>query len=368
MKDEKELYVTRPDLPDFGLYAEKLKQIWENKILTNNGPLHQEFESKLKAHLGVDHLSVYSNGTIALLAALKALDLKGKVITTPFSFVATAHSILWNNLEPVFADIDPKTGNLDPESVKKLITSDTSAIMPVHVYGNPCDLEAFEKIRKEYGVKLIYDAAHCFDVKLKDKSILLEGDLSILSFHATKAFNSIEGGAIVSKDPALIEKLNLFKNFGFRNELEIDGYGINGKLNEFQAAFGILQLDNLSNNIQKRKICFEYYKELLAGVKGIEFIDFTPSYSYNYSYFPIIVKDDYKLTRDGLYDRLKAHSIFSRRYFFPLISNLNIYKDFPSASPELLTNANYLGDRILTLPLYSELSREDIERICKLVV
>lgn len=368
LNNRENIYVTRPDLPDFDAYMEKLKSIWENNIVTNNGPLHQEFEEKLKSHLGVDHLSVYSNGTIALLAALKVYDLKGEVITTPYSFVATSHSILWNNLTPVFADVDPKTGNLDPESVKQLITEDTCAIMPVHVYGNPCDLKAFDEIRSDYNVKLIYDAAHCFGVEKNGESILLEGDMSILSFHATKAFNSIEGGAIVSKDPDVIAKLNLFKNFGFKNELEIEGYGINGKMNEFQAAFGILQLDEVRNNISKRKSNFEHYQELLKDVEGIEFIEFNTDFDFNYSYCPIVVKKEYRLTRDELYDKLKENNIYSRRYFYPLISNLNKYKDLPSASKDRLIYANLLGDQILTLPLYSQLKKEEIEFISNLII
>jgi dTDP-4-amino-4,6-dideoxygalactose transaminase len=359
------IYVTKPDLPDFDAYIKMLKKIWDNKILTNNGPFHQEFEQKLKNHLKVKEISVYSNGTIALLAALKALDLKeGEIITTPYSFVATTHSIVWNGFKPVFADVDIKTGNLNPDQVEKLINDKTVAIMPVHVYGNPCDMVGFERLAKKYNLKIIYDAAHCFGVEKNSESILNKGDLSILSFHATKSFNSIEGGAVISKDKAINDKLNLLKNFGFKNETEIDAVGINGKMNELQAAFGLLQLKNIDRLIEKRKKLFEFYKFLLKNTKGIEFIEFDKTAKLNYSYFPIIVNKNYNLSRDELYDLLKENGIHARRYFYPLISDLKVYEDIKSG---VLKNANFLSDRILCLPLYAELDKKSVNKICKLI-
>ncbi|MBK9593259.1 MAG: DegT/DnrJ/EryC1/StrS family aminotransferase [Crocinitomicaceae bacterium] len=358
------IYVSLPDLPEYSEYLKYLSKIWDSRILTNNGPIHQEFENKLKNFLRIDNLSIYSNATIALLAGLKVLEIQGEIITTPFSFVATSHAIMWNNLTPVFADITPNTGNLNPYAVEKMITEKTSAIMPVHVYGNPCDLSGFEKLAVKYNLKLIYDAAHCFDVKSGTKSVLNEGDLSIISFHATKAFNTIEGGAIVSKNPNLIEKLNLLKNFGFKNEVEIDGYGINGKMNEFQAAFGILQLDKYSIYNEKRKSNYEKYESILSNKKGISLIHFNPEYTSNYSYMPIILTKEYGSTRDELYLKLKDVGIHSRRYFFPLISNLEAYNKFPSSNKTNLLNANYLADNVLCLPMYADLDFETIEHIC----
>ncbi|MFK8037711.1 MAG: DegT/DnrJ/EryC1/StrS family aminotransferase [Crocinitomicaceae bacterium] len=367
MKKEEDIFVTKPEMPDFNEFTDSLKTIWESKILTNNGPFHQAFEQELKTHLNLDHISVYSNGTIALLAALKVLNLTGEIITTPYSFVATSHAIFWNNLTPVFADVCPKTGNLDPKSVEALINERTSAIMPVHVYGNPCDMDAFDILAEKYKLKLVYDAAHCFDVKQGDESILERGDLSILSFHATKVFNSIEGGAIVSKYPTLIEKLNKLKNFGFKNELQIEGYGINGKMNELQAAFGLLQLKSVATSINNRKLIVDTYHELLTNKNGISILPFDEKFEQNYSYMPIIIEESYSIDRDELYEKLKENGIYSRRYFYPLISNLENYKQFASANKLALKNANHLADKVLCLPLYAELSQENVKRICQLI-
>lgn len=367
LKKEEDIFVTKPEMPDFNEFTDSLKTIWESKILTNNGPFHQAFEQELKTHLNLDHISVYSNGTIALLAALKVLNLTGEIITTPYSFVATSHAIFWNNLTPVFADVCPKTGNLDPKSVEALINERTSAIMPVHVYGNPCDMDAFDILAEKYKLKLVYDAAHCFDVKQGDESILERGDLSILSFHATKVFNSIEGGAIVSKYPTLIEKLNKLKNFGFKNELQIEGYGINGKMNELQAAFGLLQLKSVATSINNRKLIVDTYHELLTNKNGISILPFDEKFEQNYSYMPIIIEESYSIDRDELYEKLKENGIYSRRYFYPLISNLENYKQFASANKLALKNANHLADKVLCLPLYAELSQENVKRICQLI-
>lgn len=362
------IYVTKPDLPDFDNYTALLKKIWANKILTNNGPFHQEFENRLKNHLKVKEISVYSNGTIALLAALKVLDLnEGEIITTPYSFVATTHAISWNGFEPVFADIDITTGNLDPKKVEELITDKTVAIMPVHVYGNPCDFMGFEKLAKKYNLKIIYDAAHCFGVESNGSSILEEGDLSILSFHATKTFNTVEGGAIVSKNKNYIEKLNLLKNFGIKNETEIEGVGINGKMNELQAAYGILQLKNIDGLIEKRKKKFELYMDLLKDKHGIKFINFDSTYDLNYSYFPIIVSDEYCLSRDELCDKLKLNNIHARKYFYPLISNINTYSSIKSAQTNNLKNATFLANNVICLPLYADIEDSIIIKICEFI-
>ncbi|UKN01239.1 DegT/DnrJ/EryC1/StrS family aminotransferase [Paracrocinitomix mangrovi] len=369
MSKNKPIFVTQPDLPDLNEFVDKLSLIWNSKILTNNGPNHKEFEDALKKHLNVQNLSVYSNGTIALLAALKALNLKGNIITTPYSFVATSHAIMWNGLTPVFADVCAHNGNLNPEKVEELIDEETTAIMPVHVYGYPCDIDAYERLAEKYNLKIIYDAAHCFDIKRKDdnKSILLEGDLSVLSFHATKAFNSIEGGAIISRDAGLIDKVNLLKNFGFRNEVEIEGIGINGKMNELQAAFGVLQLSDVEENISKRKKVFEAYVELLRNVEGISVFTSIGDYCSNYSYLPILVNEEYRLNRDELYLYLKEHEIYARRYFYPLISDLEAYKEILTNRNNILPVATDLSEKILCLPIYSSLSIDEVKLICNLI-
>lgn len=367
MKKEEDIFITKPEVPNLEEFTESLKRIWKSRILTNNGPFHQEFELHLKEYLNVRNLSVYSNGTIALLAALKVLNLTGEIITTPYSFVATSHAIFWNNLTPVFADVCPKTGNLDPKSVESLINERTSAILPVHVYGNPCDMDAFDILAEKHNLKLVYDAAHCFGVKNGDESILNRGDLSILSFHATKVFNSIEGGAIVSKHPDLIEKLNKLKNFGFKNEIQIEGYGINGKMNELQAAFGTLQLKSIDTSIHNRKRAVTQYHQLLSRIKGITILPFDKKYNQNYSYMPIIIEDIYGISRDKLYQKLKDNGIYSRRYFYPLISNLDNYKQFNSANKTALKHANSLSEKVLCLPLHAELSPDSVKRICQLI-
>lgn len=367
MGEDKKILVTQPSLPDLTDYVEKLKQIWESKWLTNNGPFHQEFEKKLAEHLGVPYVSLFSNGTLALMVALKVLDIKGEVITTPYTFVATAHSLMWNNITPVFADVDPVYGNLDVQAVEKLITEKTTAIMPVHVYGNPVDVEGFEKLAKKYNVKIIYDAAHAFGVEKEGNSILNYGDLSILSFHATKTFNTVEGGAIISHDAETKKQIDYLKNFGFENETSVVTLGINAKMNELIAAFGLLQLKDIDKSIVRRKKVAGKYRELLKEVKGIRFLEDMDGVKHNYSYFPIFVEKEYRLARDELYEKLKKNNIFGRRYFYPLVSEFPMYKDLQTANKENLKNATKLAEEVICLPIYDDLDILDITKIYKMV-
>lgn len=361
---EKPILVTEPFLPPLDEYVELLKQIWERKWLTNQGPFHQQIETELCNLLDAPYISLFSNGTLALIAALKHFDLRGEVITTPFSFVATTHAIRWAGLTPVFADIDPHYFNLDPIQVEKAITPNTSAILAVHVYGNPCQTEELEKISRKHNLKLIFDAAHAFGVRKNGKSILLDGDLSVLSFHATKVFTTIEGGAIVSHDRDEKEKIDRLKNFGFVNETTIILEGFNAKMNEFQAAFGLVQLKYLSRLIEQRKNLTEIYREGLRDVAGIRFLSDQPQVTHNYAYFPILIDEkETNKTTAIIYEELKKYNIFARRYFYPLISNLPMYRDLPGANPDNLPVANYVSERILCLPLSSNYSQAQIEYV-----
>jgi len=367
-KHQDKILVTQPTLPDLPQYQKLLQQIWDNKWLTNNGIFHQEFEQKLADYLGVPYVSLFSNGTIALMVALKALDIQGEVITTPYTFVATSHSLLWNNNTPVFADVDPVYGNLSVAEVEKHITDKTTAIMPVHVYGNPVDIEGFERLAKKYNLKIIYDAAHAFGVQQNGKSILNYGDLSILSFHATKTFNTVEGGAIISHDLETKKQIDYLKNFGFENETSVVTLGINGKMNELIAAFGLLQLENIDRDITKRQKVADLYREALSGIKGIRFLDDKPEVRHNYSYFPIFVEPDYPLTRDELYEKLKANNIFGRRYFYPLVSDFPMYQHLPTATKENLPVAHRLAEQVICLPMYAELNKDTIQNIVNLIL
>ncbi len=366
-KHQDKILVTQPTLPDLQQYQKLLQQIWDNKWLTNNGPFHQEFEKKLADYLGVPYVSLFSNGTIALMVALKALDIQGEVITTPYTFVATSHSLLWNNNTPVFADVDPVYGNLSPAAVEKHITDKTTAIMPVHVYGNPVDVAGFEQLAKKYNLKIIYDAAHAFGVQQKGKSILNYGDLSILSFHATKTFNTVEGGAIISHDLATKKQIDYLKNFGFENETSVVTLGINGKMNELIAAFGLLQLEHIDSDIAKRQKVADWYRKALSGIKGIRFLDDMPNVRHNYSYFPIFVEPEYPLTRDELYEKLKVNDIYGRRYFYPLVSEFPMYQNLPTATKENLPVAHRLAEQVICLPMYATLNENSIQRIIKLI-
>lgn len=361
------VYVTQPDLPPLEEFLPLLEQIWNNRILTNGGPFHSKLEIELCSYLGVPHISLFTNGTVALLTALRALDISGEVITTPYSFVATAHSLLWNNLIPVFVDIDPATLNLDPSKIQAAITEKTSAILPVHVYGYPCDVDAIDQIAKKTGLKVIYDAAHAFGVKCHCGSVLNHGDLSILSFHATKVFHTFEGGAIICKDPKIKAKIDQLKNFGFVNETTVSEIGINGKMSEFNAAIGLLQLRNLDFALSRRKEIDCAYREGLEKVKGIKCLNNSARAPTNHSYFPILVQQDYPLSRDSLYEKLRANKIYARRYFYPLISEFPMYRNFPSATPDNLLVATKISKEVLCLPIYPNLSNENIASIVNFI-
>ncbi|MCB9248093.1 MAG: DegT/DnrJ/EryC1/StrS family aminotransferase [Ignavibacteriales bacterium] len=361
---EKGIFVNQPSLPNLEDFNVLLKEIWKSKILTNNGKFHQQLELELAQYLGVEYISLFTNGTLALIAALQVLDIKGEVITTPYSFVATTHAIKWNGITPVFCDIDPITCNIDPKQIEKLLTENTSAILPVHVYGTPCDVEAIQDIGDVYGVKIIYDAAHAFGVKINNESILNFGDLSVLSFHATKVYNTFEGGAIICHDPKIKKRIDYLKNFGFAGETTVIAPGINAKMNELQAAVGILQLKDFEKNRLKRKTIAHFYREELKHVSGIEFLENQPSVVNNYGYFPIFVNSEkYGMTRDELYYKLKENKIFGRRYFYPLISHFPTYRNLESSNPEKLPWAEKASEEVICLPIYADLEERDVERI-----
>ncbi len=363
----KNIPVTQPFLPQLSEFIPYLEKIWDNRWLTNNGPFHQQLEAELCRYLGVEHISLFSNATIALITALQAMRISGEVITTPYSFVATSHSIMWNGLEPVFVDIDPRTFNIDPAKIEAAITPRTTAIMPVHCYSNPCDVEAIQKIADNYGLKVIYDAAHAFAVNYKGSSLLNWGDFSILSFHATKVFNTFEGGAIISPDAKTKQRIDCLKNFGIVDELTVTAPGINGKMSEINAAFGLLQLKHIDQAMQQRQAIDAYYRAALADVQGITLYQHNVDANSNYSYFPILVGPDYPLSRDELYQKLKENHILSRRYFYPLISNMPMYRGLPSASASQLLQANQLADNVLCLPIFHELSIDEQARIIRAI-
>jgi dTDP-4-amino-4,6-dideoxygalactose transaminase len=358
------IYVTRPSLPPFDEFMGSLREIWDSGQLTNNGPFHQRFEVALAKHLGVKHVSLFCNGTVALQVGLQALEVTGEVITTPFTFPATTHAIHWNHCTPVFCDIEPHTCNLDPDKVESLITPKTSAILPVHVYGNPCDVHRLQEIATKHGLKLFYDAAHAFGVKLNGESILNFGDLSMLSFHATKVFNTIEGGALITNDPELKQRIDYLKNFGFANETSIIAPGINGKMNEVQAAYGLLQLEHIGGEIHKRWQLTHAYRNGLSGIPGLRLLDDVLGVTHNYSYLPVFVdQQEYGITRDDLCAHLRTRGIWARRYFYPLVSDFT--GGLQSARPvaQLFEFAPMLAGRVLCLPLYSQLDLTSVERV-----
>ncbi|RRO02311.1 DegT/DnrJ/EryC1/StrS family aminotransferase [Pectobacterium aquaticum] len=364
---KKEIYVTSPLLPPLEEFIPYLEKIWENKRLTNGGPLHQKLEEDLASYLGVKYINLFSNGTLALLTALQVLRITGEVITTPYSFVATSHSLLWNGLKPVFVDVDPLTCNLDPEKIEQAITSETSAIMPVHCYGIPANVERIQKIADDYGLKVIYDAAHAFGVKKNGHSILNYGDLSILSFHATKVFNTIEGGAIISQDAKTKKRIDYLKNFGFADEVTVVAPGINGKMNEIQAAFGLLQLGYIDDALLKRRNIFLRYKEAFEGESSIRIIDVQDNIEWNYAYFPIFIERTASSSSKEIYDILKSEGIFSRRYFYPLISSFPMYRGLPSAEDQNLPLASELAESVLCLPIYPTLLVEEQQRVISII-
>jgi dTDP-4-amino-4,6-dideoxygalactose transaminase len=362
------IYVTRPDLPSLDDFIPYLRQIWDSKILTNGGPFHQRFERELCDYLGVKHIALFTNATLGLVTALQALRVTGEVITTPYSFVATSHSVLWNGIRPVFADIDPVTLNLDPRKIEAAITPQTTAIMPVHCYGHPCDVERIQVIADNYGLKVIYDAAHAFGVRGPQGSVLAHGDLSVLSFHATKVFTTFEGGAIVCPDEKTWQRINYLKNFGFADEVTVVAPGINGKMSEFNAALGLLQLKGIETALGARAAIDRQYRAALAGVAGIRCVQLGATETSNYAYFPILVQPDYPRSRDALFQRFRDHGIYVRRYFFPLISDFPMYRGLPSAAPENLPVATQTAQQVLCLPIYPGLTAAEVDRILSFLV
>lgn len=361
--------VTKPFLPPLDEFIPYLKKIWDSGQLTNNGPFHQQFETELAEYLGVKYISLFTNATLALITALQAFNISGEVITTPYSFVATTHSLWWNNIRPVFVDVESDYFNLNPEKIESSITPKTTAIMPVHVYGNPCDVERIREIADIYGLKVIYDASHCFGVKINDKSILSFGDLSVISFHATKVFNTFEGGGIISHDKTMKERIDFLKNFGFAGETTVVAPGINAKMSEIQAAMGLLQLKYIDENINKRQKITLRYRELLHDVQGIRLLSDSPNVRHSYSYFPIFVSEDkYGISRDNLYARLKENNIFTRRYFYPLISQFPTYRGLQSAQPGQLPIAEKAAAQVICLPLFPDLQLKTIDDICTFII
>lgn len=361
MKNERgqAIYVTKPFLPPYKEFEPFLKEIWQSRWLTNDGKFHQELEQKLCEFLGVKYISLFTNGTLALITALQALKITGEVITTPYSFVATTHALWWNNIKPVFVDVEPKFLNLDPGKIEAAITPQTTAILPVHVYGNPCRMEEIQRIADIYGLKVIYDACHAFGVRQKNNSVLNCGDLSILSFHATKIYNTFEGGAIVCNDEKMKKRIDFLKNFGFADEVTVVAPGINAKMNEFQAALGVLQLKYVDDNILKRKRIVDLYRKNLANISGLSFMGEIEATRHNYAYFPIFIDEKaFGKSRDQVYDHMKGKGFYCRRYFYPLISDFPTYKSLDSADHKNLPVAYMASQRVLCLPIYPELQHK----------
>jgi dTDP-4-amino-4,6-dideoxygalactose transaminase len=362
------IFVTKPFLPPLEEFKEYLENIWTSRQLTNKGHYHEVFESKLAEHLGVKYVSLFSNGTLALISALQALRITGEVITTPYSFVATTHALHWNGIKPVFCDIDPETYNLDPNKIEAAITPKTTAIMPVHVYGTPCDVDRIQDIAGIYGLRVIYDACHAFGVTVENNSVLNFGDLSVISFHATKVFTTFEGGAIISHDEITKRRIDFLKNFGFAGETTVVAPGINAKMNEFQAALGVLQLNYIDRSIQERRRISENYRKHLEGVPGVSFCEPLPGVRHNYSYFPIFIdKGVFGKSRDDVYAELKKRSVFSRRYFYPLISQFPTYKGLDSARLGNLPVAEKIAQEVLCLPIYPGLNEPDVHKIVSII-
>lgn len=365
----KPITVTSPLLPNLDEFHEMLKQIWDSKWITNNGSFHKELEKQLAEYLGVPYVSLFTNGTLPLITALQALRINGEVITTPYSFVATTHALWWNGIKPVFVDIDPSTGNLDPDKIEAAITPRTTAIMPVHVYGKPCDGERIDAIAKKYGLRVIYDVAHAFGVQVNGKSVLEWGDMSTLSFHATKVYNTIEGGALICHSKEMKQQIDDLKNFGFHDEVTVVAPGINSKMDEMRAAYGLLNLRQVDAAIEARHQVAIRYREALRNVDGISFFEDMPGVRHNYSYFPIFVDaEKYGMTRDELYEKMKAAGVYGRRYFYPLISEFSTYHGLESAHPNNLPNAHKMANSVICLPMHHGLTNEEIERTLSLIV
>ncbi len=369
MKSNELITVTSPLLPDLDEFYELLKDIWKRKWITNNGYYHQELEKALCEYLKVPYISLFTNGTLPLITALQAFRITGEVITTPYSFVATTHSLWWNGIKPVFVDIDPSTGNIDPDKIEVAITPKTTAIMPVHVYGKPCDTRRIQEVADKYGLKVIYDAAHAFGVEVNGEGILNAGDMSTLSFHATKVYNTIEGGGLVMHDAQTKKRVDYLKNFGFAGETEVVAPGINSKMDEMRSAYGLLNLRQVDQAIEARHQVAIKYREALREVEGITFFEDMPGVKHNYSYFPIFVDEKkYGMSRDELYFKLKERGILGRRYFYPLISTFTTYRGLESANPDNLPNAHKMAGEVICLPMYHALSEEDVERIIEQII
>lgn len=367
--DNKLITVTSPLLPNLDDFNGMLKQIWASKWITNNGSFHKQLEKELAAYLKVPFLSLFTNGTLPLITALQALRITGEVITTPYSFVATTHALWWNGIKPVFVDIDPATGNINPDKIEAAITPKTTAIMPVHVYGKPCDTKRIQEIADQYGLKVIYDAAHAFGVEVNGESLLNAGDLSTLSFHATKVYNTVEGGAMIMHDERMKKRIDYLKNFGFANETTVVGPGINSKMDEIRSAYGLLNLRQVDNAIEARHQVAIKYRETLRDIEGITFFDDMPGVRHNYSYFPIFVDEKkYGMTRDQLYFKMKERNVLGRRYFYPLISEFTTYRGLESARPENLPEAHKMADSVICLPMHHALNNDDIQRILDCIV
>lgn len=368
MENKEQITVTSPLLPDLDEFNSLLKEVWASKWITNNGSFHKRLEAALCEYLKVPYISLFTNGTLPLITALQALRITGEVITTPYSFVATTHSLWWNGIKPVFVDIDPATGNIDPDKIEAAITPKTTAIMPVHVYGKPCRTSEIKEIADKYGLKVIYDAAHAFGVEVNGKSILNEGDLSTLSFHATKVYNTIEGGALVMHDAETKKRIDYLKNFGFANEVTVVAPGINSKMDEVRSAYGLLNLKQVDKAIEARHHVAVMYRDALRDVEGITFFDDMSGVKHNYSYFPIFIDSEkYGMTRDELYFKMKEKNVLGRRYFYPLISTFSTYRGLESARPENLPNAHKMADSVLCLPMHHALRESDVERILNLI-
>lgn len=366
---DKIITVTSPLLPDLNEFHEMLKDIWERKWITNNGEYHKRLESALAEYLKVPYISLFTNGTLPLLTALQALRITGEVITTPYSFVATTHSIWWNGCRPVFVDIEESTCGIDPNKIEAAITPKTTAIMPVHCYGKPVNTDAIQAIADKYGLKVIYDAAHAFGVEVNGESVLSKGDMSTLSFHATKVYNTLEGGALIVKDEATKKRIDYLKNFGFAGETEVVAPGINSKVDEVRSAYGLLNLKQVDTAIEKRHQVAIKYRKALRDVPGIRFFDDMPGVRHNYSYFPIFINaEEFGKTRDQLYFEMKEKNVLGRRYFFPLISTFSTYRGLPSAAPENLPVATKIANEVICLPMHHELSEEDINRILNCII
>ena len=365
---DKPIYVTSPLLPSLEDFTFLLKEIWESKMLTNNGNFHQKLEEELAKYLKVPYLSLFTNGTLPLITALQAMRITGEVITTPFSFVATTHSLWWNGIKPVFVDIEPETCNLDPSKIEAAITPRTTAIMPVHVYGKPCKTKEIQEIANKYGLKVIYDAAHAFGVEINGESILNFGDMATLSFHATKVYNTLEGGALVVHDEQTKKRIDYLKNFGFASETEVVAPGINSKVDEVRAAYGLLTLKQVDHAINSRRKVAIRYRDELQGVKGITFFNDIPGVRHNYSYFPIFINaEEYGMTRDELYFKMKEYNVFGRRYFYPLISTFSTYRGLDSANPDNLPVATQMSNNVICLPMHHALSENEVEYILQII-